>query len=122
MQYVLQSTVFSEFHATHISQFISEVNASRSTAIYNACLSAPIIFASLNLPADLWARNAGTSRKDSPAFQRLLQFPGEENPKTLVPLYYPDLRKTPSLLFMTENLTNVSRLIVAVHPFNLISD
>ncbi|KAJ3721169.1 hypothetical protein C8R42DRAFT_721896 [Lentinula raphanica] len=92
--------------------FIKEVNASRSTSIHNVQASAPIVFASLSLPANLWARNAGAQRKESPEFQKLFLFPGEQRPKTLIPLYYPNLKKDSKQLFMVDALTNVLRLML----------
>ncbi|KIK69152.1 hypothetical protein GYMLUDRAFT_152933, partial [Collybiopsis luxurians FD-317 M1] len=88
--------------------FITETNGLRSTAVFNVCGAAPVIFASLNLPTNLWPRPQGSKRKDSEAFQKLLLFPNERKPKTLIPLYYPNLQKNASLLFMTEHLTDVS--------------
>ncbi|KAJ3977307.1 hypothetical protein EV361DRAFT_944538 [Lentinula raphanica] len=92
--------------------FIKEVNASRSTSVHNVQASAHIVFGSLNLPADLWARTAGSQRKESPEFRKLLLFPGEQHPKTLIPLYYADLKKDSNSLFKVDALTNVLRLVL----------
>ncbi|KAE9393510.1 hypothetical protein BT96DRAFT_829166, partial [Gymnopus androsaceus JB14] len=85
----------------------TQVNGSCSTALHNIRASASIIFGKLGLPADLWDLSSGSTRKDSLLFRNLLFFGGENRPKSLIPLYYPDLKKNDHLVFMVEYLPTV---------------
>lgn len=86
------------------------MNNCRSTALHNVRASASIVFSNLGLPGNLWDLSSGSKRKESLLFQKLLIFGGENRPKPLIPLYYPDLKKNDRFLFMVEYLPIVRYL------------